>query len=55
MKFNRFEDIEVWKQSRILVKDIYLITRQEEFSKDFGFKDQIRRSSVSIPCNIAEG
>ena len=55
MKFNRFEEIEVWKQSRILVKYIYHITRQEEFSKDFGFKDQIRRSSVSIPSNIAEG
>ncbi len=55
MKFNRFEEIEVWKQSRILVKEIYIITRREEFSKDFGFKDQIRRSSISIPSNIAEG
>lgn len=55
MKFNRFEEIEVWKLSRILVKDIYLITRLEEFSKDYSFKDQIRRSSISIPSNIAEG
>lgn len=55
MKFNRFEEIEVWKQSRIIVKVIYLITRHEKFSKDFGFKDQIRRCSISIPSNIAEG
>ncbi len=55
MRFNRFEEIEVWKQSRNLVKEIYLITSQEKFSKDFGFKDQIRRSSISIPSNIAEG
>ena len=55
MKFNRFEEIEVWKLSRVLVKEIYLITKQKSFDKDYGFIDQIRRSSVSIPSNIAEG
>ena len=55
MKFNRFEEIDVWKLSRAIVKEIYLITKDGEFSKDFSFKDQIRRSSISIPCNIAEG
>ena len=55
MKFNRFEEIEVWKLSRSLVKEIYGITNNTAFSKDYGLKDQIRRSAVSIPSNIAEG
>lgn len=55
MKFNRFEEIDVWKLARELVKDIYSITELQSFSKDFGLKDQIRRSAVSIPSNIAEG
>ena len=55
MKFNRFEDIEVWKLSKQLVKDIYEITNVGVFSKDFGLRDQIRRCAVSIPSNIAEG
>ena len=55
MTFNRFEEIEVWKQSRSLVKEIYVITSQPMFSKDFSFKDQIRRSALSIPSNFAEG
>lgn len=55
MKFNRFEEIDVWKQSRALVKEIYLISEQGLFMKDYGFRDQIRRCAVSIPSNIAEG
>jgi four helix bundle protein len=55
MKFNRFEEIDVWKLSRILVKDIYIITKNKSFSRDFSLIDQMRRSAVSIPCNIAEG
>lgn len=34
---------------------IYKLTARREFLKDFGLKDQIQRSSVSIPSNIAEG
>jgi hypothetical protein len=41
MKFKRFEEIEVWKKSRILVKEIYSITNNKNFIKDFSFKDQI--------------
>lgn len=55
MKFNRFEEIDVWKQSRLLVKEIYSISEQMPFAKDFSFKDQIRRSAFSIPSNMAEG
>ena len=55
MKIEKFEDIESWKKSRELVKLIYNITRDYEFSKDYSLVDQIRRASVSIIANIAEG
>ena len=54
-KFNRFEEIESWKRARRIVNQIYNLTDQREFYKDFSLKDQIRRSSVSIMSNIAEG
>lgn len=52
---NKYEDLEVWKMSMDLCLEVYNATNQERFSKDFGLKDQIRRCSVSIPSNIAEG
>jgi len=51
----RFEDLNAWKIARELTRDIYRITSLDEFSRDFGLKDQIRRASVSIMSNIAEG
>ena len=51
----RFEDIEAWKISRKLVKEIYQLTRIGDFSHDYGLKDQIQRAAVSIMSNIAEG
>lgn len=42
-------------KSRELAKEVYKITRGGDFAKDFGLKDQIRRASVSIMSNIAEG
>jgi four helix bundle protein len=51
----RFEDIQAWQEARILVKMIYVLTIKEQFSKDYGMKDQIRRASVSAMTNIAEG
>jgi four helix bundle protein len=51
----RFEDIEAWQRAREIAKNIYRITSSGEFSRDYGLKDQIRRSSVSIMSNIAEG
>lgn len=51
----KFEELEVWKVSMDLCSDIYRLTNSELFSKDFGLKDQIRKSSVSIPSNISEG
>ncbi len=53
--FNEFEDIQAWQKVRILVKRIYQITDEGDFSKDFDLRSQIRRSSVSVVANIAEG
>jgi len=50
-----FKDLKVWQQSKDLVVDIYRLTDKGLFNKDFGLRDQMRRSSVSIPSNIAEG
>jgi len=47
-----FEDLDVWKRSAGLSADIYKILSD---LKDYGFKDQITRSGLSIPSNIAEG
>ena len=48
----RFEDMDVWKRSSRLSVNIY---RELVDLRDFGFKDQITRSSLSVPSNIAEG
>ena len=53
--FVKFEDIEAWKLSRELVKEIYQLTSGGAFSKDWGLRDQIQRAVVSIGSNIAEG
>ena len=50
-----FKDLLVWQKSKDLAIRIYRISNQGEFQKDFGLRDQIRRSAVSIPSNIAEG
>jgi len=55
MKIEKFEDLESWKYARILTNEVYLITKKEKFSKDYGLKDQIQRVSVSVMANIAEG
>lgn len=54
-KIETFEDLRVWQKAIELVKQIYLMTKEGGLSKDFGLRDQLRRASVSIPTNIAEG
>jgi four helix bundle protein len=52
----RFEDIKAWQKSRELVKQIYhLSNSKSQFNKDIGLREQIRRASVSVMSNIAEG
>lgn len=52
---NRYEDILGWQKARELTNFVYEMTRQEKFARDFGLRDQIRRASVSVMSNIAEG
>lgn len=54
-KVERFEDLMAWQKARELTKQIYSLTNKGDFSKDFGLRDQIRRASVSIMSNLAEG
>lgn len=53
--YSGFKELKVTDKARALVKEIYLITNEKPFNKDFSFKDQIRRASISIISNIAEG
>ncbi len=51
----RFEELIAWQKARTLTKEIYKITRQGAFAKDYGLTNQIQRAAVSIMSNIAEG
>jgi four helix bundle protein len=53
--FRSFEDIQAWQKARKVTKMVYEMTAAGEFAKDYGLRDQIRRASVSIMANIAEG
>ena len=48
-------DLDVWREARKLVKDLYLITNSFPQIEAYGLTTQMRRSVVSIPSNIAEG
>jgi four helix bundle protein len=54
-RIERFEDIIAWQKARELNKLIYSVTQQGQFAKDFDLTRQIRRCSISILSNIAEG
>ncbi len=52
---HRFKDLEIWKLSRLFCSDIYQITSSFPDTEKFGITNQLRRSAVSVPSNIAEG
>ncbi len=54
-KVRRFEDLVAWQKARKSAAEIYRVTSEGRFSKDFGLRDQIRRASVSVMSNLAEG
>lgn len=51
----KIEDLIIWQESRALVKRIFEMTSRDQFSREFFLKDQIKRCSVSVMSNIAEG
>ena len=55
MNMGRFKDLEVWKRSKELAVRIYRVTDEGAIKRDFSLRDQLRRSAVSVPSNIAEG
>jgi four helix bundle protein len=50
-----FQHLDVWNEAKVIAVQIYKLTNLGLLSKDFGLRDQMRRSSVSVPSNIAEG
>lgn len=55
MNYKSFEELEIWQKARALCKEVFIATRQSDFSKDYRFVSQITASSGSIMDNIAEG
>jgi four helix bundle protein len=54
-RVERFEDLICWQKARVLTGEIYRVSGEGKFARDFGLRDQIRRAAVSIMSNIAEG
>ena len=52
---HRFKELEIWKKSRKFCLEIYNATADFPSEEKFGLTNQLRRASVSIPSNIAEG
>jgi four helix bundle protein len=53
---SNYENLKVWQRAVELAVSIYRLTADNKsFQKDYGLRDQMRRSSVSIPSNISEG
>ena len=55
MKVTRFEDLECWKEARVLVQKVYDATEFERFQKDLRLAGQIQSAAASSMANIAEG
>jgi four helix bundle protein len=53
--FKTFEEIAAWQKARELTKEIYSVTARGDFARDYDLRNQIRRASVSIMSNVAEG
>jgi four helix bundle protein len=52
---HNFRELKIWKEGILLTKEIYLLSLKLPDDEKFGLKSQIKRSSSSIPTNIAEG
>ena len=52
---HNFKNLKIWQKSRVLVKEVFLLTREFPAEEKFGLTSQILRSAYSVPSNIAEG
>ena len=55
MSKSSFKNLNIWHEAEQAAVDIYELTNESGFSKDYGLRDQMRRAAVSIVSNIAEG
>lgn len=55
MRIDHFEDLEVWQLGKGLVMKVYEMTASFPKEEVFGITSQVKRASLSIPANIAEG
>jgi|TARA_R110000823_G_scaffold309545_1_gene433803 four helix bundle protein len=51
----RFEDLDIWKEARLLSKEIIQLSKNTELKTDYKLRDQIKNASGSVMDNIAEG
>ena len=54
-RIRRIEDILAWQRARCVANEIHRLTSCASFGKEFGLRNQLRRASVSVMSNIAEG
>ena len=52
---NNFRNLKIWQKSRIIVKEVFLLTRDFQAEEKFGLTSQFLRSAYSIPSNITDG
>jgi four helix bundle protein len=52
---SNYQKLEAWKESMLLVKEIYFVTKTFPAEERYGLISQFRRAAVSVPSNIAEG
>jgi len=55
MNEHGYRSLVVWQKAKVLTVEIYRLTKAESIRHDFSLIDQVRRSAVSVPSNIAEG
>ena len=55
MNEHGYRSLVVWQKGKALATDVYRLTNDESIKRDFSLIDQMRRSAVSVPSNIAEG
>ena len=54
-KIEKYEDLKCWQEARALVNKVYELTSQPAMEREFALVDQLKRSSISVMTNIAEG
>jgi four helix bundle protein len=52
---HNYKELKVWQKTRLLVKEIYLLTEKFPLSEKYSLASQMQRAAISVPANIAEG